>query len=287
MAGYEQRIIHTERGSFEVFISGNGQPLCVTHLYQEFSNSGSSFADCLSPFYKVILVNLKEAGNSSKAHRSTELTMAETVKDLESIRTALGFSTWSFAGHSTGGFLGLTYAASHPEVLDELILCGTSASKEFLEPDNCIYNFKTGTHRKEVTKIFLTLMLPFVSKTKKRSASRKLIELSLHEPEKYDEYFRDRPSSKIIRKRMQAYNKELKTYDVRTELKHIKIPTLIPCGRYDVQCPLIFSKELHEVMPHSQLVIFEHSNHFPFIEEANDFTRAVQDFTNTIIRNDI
>ena len=184
LVNYEQRIINTERGSFETFISGKGKPLCITHLYQEFSINGSIFAECLSSFYKVILVNLKQAGKSSKARNSNELTMYETVKDLDSIRTELGYSTWSFAGHSAGGFLGLTYATSKPEVLDSLILCDTSASKEFLSSENCLYNFKTGQHRKEVTKIFLTLMLPFVSENKKRIANKKLIKLSLYKPEK-------------------------------------------------------------------------------------------------------
>ncbi|MGG2063881.1 alpha/beta fold hydrolase [Bacillus sp. S14(2024)] len=278
LVNYEQKIINTERGSFEIFISGNGKPLCITHLYQEFSIRGSALADCLSSFYKVILVNLKQAGNSSKARNSNELTMNETVKDLESIRTELGYSKWSFAGHSTGGFLGLTYATSKPQVLDSLILCDTSASKEFLNSESCIYNFKTGQHRKEVSKIFLALMLPFVSKTKKGIANKKLIELSLYKPERYNEYFSERPFSKIIRKRMRAYNKDLKTYDVRDKLKHINFPTLILCGQYDVQCPVLYSKEMHTLIPNSKLVIFENSNHFPFVEEKESFITTVREF---------
>ncbi|HDX9590464.1 TPA: alpha/beta hydrolase [Bacillus pseudomycoides] len=279
MVHYEQRIINTERGSFEIFISGSGKPLCITHLYQEFSIRGSIFADCLSSIYKVILVNLKHAGNSSKVRNSNELTMYETVKDLESIRTELGYSKWSFAGHSAGGFLGLTYATSKPEVLDALILCDTSASKEFLSSENCLYNFKTGQHRKEVSKIFLALMLPFISKDKKRMANKKLIELSIYKPEKYNEYFSEQSFSKIIKKRMRAYNKDLKTYDVRDKLKHINFPTLILCGQYDVQCPVLYSKEIHTLIPTSKLVIFKDSNHFPFVEEKESFIAAVREFS--------
>ncbi|MDP7978128.1 alpha/beta fold hydrolase [Bacillus sp. WLY-B-L8] len=278
MVNYEQKIIHTERGSFEIFISGNGKPLCITHLYQEFSIKGSIFADCLSSFYKVILVNLKQAGNSSKVQNSNELTINETVKDLESIRIELGYPKWSFAGHSAGGFLGLIYATSKPQALDSLIICDTSASNEFLNSESCIYNFKTGQHRKEVSKIFLSLMLPFVSQTKKRIANKKLIELSLYKPEKYNEYFSERPFSKIIRKRMRAYNKDLKTYEVRDKLKHINFPTLILCGQYDVQCPVLYSKEMHTLIPNSKLVVFEHSNHFPFVEEKESFIRTVREF---------
>ena len=279
LVNYEQKVINTERGSFEIFITGNGKPLCITHLYQEFSIRGSIFADCLSSFYKVILVNLKQAGNSSKARNSNELTMNETVKDLESIRTELGYPKWSFAGHSAGGFLGLTYATSKPEVLDSLILCDTAASNEFLNSESCLYNFKTGQHRKEVSNIFLALMLPFVSKDKKRIANKKLIELSLYEPEKYNEYFSELSFSKIIRKRMRAYNKDIKTYDVREKLKHINFPTLILCGQYDVQCPVLYSKEMHTLISDSKLEIFKNSNHFPFVEEKESFITTVREFT--------
>ncbi|MFZ3579447.1 alpha/beta fold hydrolase [Virgibacillus sp. DJP39] len=97
--------MHTDRGTFEVFTKGCGAPLCVTHLYSEFNATGDYFADSFTHGHKVYLVNLRDAGNSEKAHEPHELSMLESILDLEAIREALTVKTWSFAGHSTGGML--------------------------------------------------------------------------------------------------------------------------------------------------------------------------------------
>ena len=48
--------------------------------------------------------------------------MIETIHDLEAIREALQLPTWHFAGHSTGGMLGLLYAITYPKSLQSLVV---------------------------------------------------------------------------------------------------------------------------------------------------------------------
>lgn len=199
-------MIQTERGAFELFTAGGDQPLCVAHLYQEFTEEGGLLADSFAEYFKVILVNLKETANSSRTRSWRELSMNETVSDLESVRNALGYRTWSFAGHSTGGFLGLTYATRVPGSLDSLVIRGSAASREFLKEKNCLYNFRDGLYRKDMMIIMLSLNSPFTSERRKQRARRKWTELSLYRPEKYDQYFADVKPSPINRKRMAAYN---------------------------------------------------------------------------------
>ncbi|MFC0091150.1 hypothetical protein ACFFJI_09630 [Allobacillus sp. GCM10007491] len=86
---WKQTLIETDRGNFEIFEAGNGEPLCVTHLYSEFNERGYYFADMFKDYFKVYLVNLKETGNSSRVSDEDELSMDETTNDLEAIRTAL------------------------------------------------------------------------------------------------------------------------------------------------------------------------------------------------------
>ena len=50
--------------------------------------------------------------------------MIETIHDLEAIREALQLPTWHFAGHSTGGMLGLLYAITYPTSLQSLVVVG-------------------------------------------------------------------------------------------------------------------------------------------------------------------
>jgi proline iminopeptidase len=55
---WEKRLVQTSRGEFEIFIMGTGEPLCATHLYSEFNELGSYFADSFVNHFQVILVNL-------------------------------------------------------------------------------------------------------------------------------------------------------------------------------------------------------------------------------------
>lgn len=64
---WERVYVETDRGRFEVFVSGVRNPLCVTHLYSEFNETGDRFANQFVAHRQTFLVNLKEAGESPRA----------------------------------------------------------------------------------------------------------------------------------------------------------------------------------------------------------------------------
>ena len=136
---WKERIIETDRGIFEVFEKGKGEPLAVTHLYSEFNQKGNLMAAPFTDYYHVYLINLRGAGKSVKANEIEEYSMSETVKDLEAIRKALHHEKWAFAGHSTGGMLALKYAIDYPTSLTKIIAGGAAASKEYVKDKNSIY----------------------------------------------------------------------------------------------------------------------------------------------------
>ena len=121
------------------FTKGSGEPLCITHHYSQFNETGDYFADVFTATHRVLLINLRDAGNSAKAQVENELSMIETIHDLEAIREALQLPTWHFAGHSTGGMLGLLYAITYPNSLQSLVVVGAAASN-YTETPFCIYH---------------------------------------------------------------------------------------------------------------------------------------------------
>ncbi|ADC51437.1 hydrolase, alpha/beta fold family protein [Alkalihalophilus pseudofirmus OF4] len=275
---WEQKLINTERGEFEVFVAGSGEPLCVTHLYSEFNERGNYFADMFVNSFSVFLVNLKEAGNSPRVKNGDELSLSATSKDLEAIRRALGFERWSFAGHSTGGMLGLVYAAKHSSSLKRLMVGGATATKEYMEHKSSIYSFKNPLN--ETVKELLSILKSSDSTKEQRiQAGREWTEMSLYEPRLFDEYFSKPSSGKVVQKRLDYYiNNELPTYDIRDHISHTNTPTIVFCGRYDSQCPFVYSEEIHNLLPNSKLYVFETSNHFPHLEEKERFCEMVEDF---------
>lgn len=88
-----QRFIETARGTFELFTKGQGEPLCITHLYSAYDERGNTFANPFTADYHVYLINLRGCGNSVGAEKESQYSMRESVNDLEAIRMSLGIKT--------------------------------------------------------------------------------------------------------------------------------------------------------------------------------------------------
>ncbi len=281
MEQWDRRMITTSRGVFKVFIKGMGEPLCVTHHYSEFNETGDYFAETFTSGHQVILVNLREAGASERAVESYQLSMLETIFDLEAIREGLGFEKWGFAGHSTGGMLGIMYGIYHSDSLSFSVIVGAAGREYMTFSRDCIYNPE---HPKfQIMQDFMeTLKNPNLSETERKHTAAERVKLSLFQPEKYDQYFSRPIRKKMSGARLNFFSRELHVYDVTKKLGLITAPVLVICGRHDVQCPVSYSIELAESIPNAQLEIFEQSNHYPFLEEKGLFSEVFDRFVEQV-----
>ncbi|WP_342542367.1 alpha/beta hydrolase [Paenisporosarcina sp. FSL H8-0542] len=268
---WDQQHVETARGTFEIFIKGNGAPICVTHLYSAYNANGNTFANAFTDYYTVYLVNLRGAGKSAKYIRDEDLSIKESIGDLEAIREALHFEKWAFAGHSTGGMLGLVYAIQTPRSLTKIVIGGASASKEYMNHPGSIY-CKDNPNNKRLLEILSILNSPTSANEIKRAAGREWTEMSIYHPEKYEEYFNTPNSGSVVPARLNYYSySELPNYDLVPHLKTITVPTTVYCGSYDAQCPYLFSEQIAHTIPNANLFTFRESNHFPFTEEPQKF----------------
>lgn len=277
MSLWERKIIVTNRGDFEVFISGEGDPICITHHYTEFNDTGDALAQVMRENNRVILVNLREAGTSAKAIEPYQLSIIEAVFDLDEIRKELGYHCWTYAGHSTGGMIGILYGIHFSDSLDSLILVGSAAREYASSSADCIYN-EGHPKFQRMQELIELLKLPSLSDKERKKLSKERMQLSLYNPAKYENYFVKSIIKRISAKRMNFFAREALTFGVTEQLSKITTKTLILCGRYDVQCPVIFSIEMSKLIPNASLHIFEQSNHYPFLEEELEFKRIVTAF---------
>ncbi|WP_421381376.1 alpha/beta fold hydrolase [Bacillus salacetis] len=281
MKKWERMMVETDRGSFEVFTAGEGDPLCVTHHYSIFNDTGDYFAEEFTGTHKVILVNLREAGGSEKAQEHYQLSLLETVFDLEAIRDSLGYEKWIFAGHSTGGILGIVYGIYFSDSLKGLIAVGAAARDFYTFSEECIYHSshpQFGTMQEYNER----LKQADLSIEERKDISMNRIKLSLYKPELYHDYFNKNIHKGLSAIRMNFMNREFQIFDVTRKLKLISAPTLIMCGKHDVQCPVEFSIEMAEEIRNAELAVFENSNHYPFLEENGLFKKEVSLFINRI-----
>lgn len=274
LSNWRKEIVHTSRGQFEVFVKGEGEPICITHLYSEFNESGDYFADTFTDTNRVYLVNLRNAGHSEKAKNPYELSMIDAVLDLEEIRKSFGFKSWIFAGHSTGGMLGILYGIHFSSFIKKLILVGTSAREYTSSSNQCIYNEEHPKYER-MQELMGLLTNRDLSEKERMLLTKERTQLSLFTPENYDTYFSKDITKKISGVRLNFFSREQLIYDVTRQLAKIKSETIILCGRYDVQCPINFSIEMNALIPNSKLYIFEKSNHYPFLEEEMRFKKII------------
>ena len=277
MTSWQQKLIDTERGIFEIFTKGQGDPLCVTHHYSVYNETGDYFADQFTESHMVILVNLREAGSSEKAHEHYQLSMLETVFDLEAVREALGYERWFFAGHSTGGMLGVVYGINFSEKLSGLVVVGAAARDYYTFSEECIYHSSHPQFEK-MQSYNERLKQQDLSTEERKEISISRTKLSLFQPEHYHHYFNKNIQKSLSAVRMNFMNRELQVFDVTKKLKLISVPALIICGKHDVQCPLEYSIEMAEGIPGAELIVLESSNHYPFLEEKERFQEGISAF---------
>lgn len=241
---WKETIIKTDRGSFEIFEKGKGEPLAITHLYSEFNQKGNSMANPFTDYYHVYLINLRGAGRSVNATTSAEYSLDETVKDLEAIRKALGYEKWAFAGHSTGGMLALKYAITHQGSLTKIIAGGAAASYEYGNDENSIYCRKNPNFNR-IVEIMDLLNEPETPVEVRRAIGYEWALMSYRSEDTLKESMKKPNSGKTVGPRLDYFSKvEYPRFDIREALKEIHIPSYIYSGKYDAQCPLKFGEEI-------------------------------------------
>lgn len=273
---WETHLIKTVRGTFEYFTYGHGEPMAVTHHYSEYNANGNTFGRALAEQYKVYLINLRGAGNSVKAESNSEYSMEETVKDLDAIREALGYTVWGFAGHSTGGMLALVYALHFPETLTKIIVGGAAASKAYGQHPDCIYSTKNANYDR-VVYIMDQLSRPETPLEERQKLGYEWALMSYHLEENLKRSLTKPNSGKTCGPRLDYFRQvEYPNFDLSLKLPSISIPTYVYTGKYDNQCPLVFGEEIAEHIPNAEFWLFEESNHFPFSEEEERFSEFVE-----------
>jgi len=258
---------------------GGGTPTVCLHGGPGTDSAG--LIRTLAPLAEPLgtrLVFYDHRGHGRSAWEPVEqCTQDQLVADIEGVRQALGLGPVHVLGVSWGGFLGLMYAARYPGSIRTLAVVGASASRAFMAraEDNA---------RCQAT-------------PEQWAAYRALWDGSLADDAAFRRafetirplYFHDKALAAAAnaaradtRYRLAVRNfvihREYARYDCRAELARIRCPTLVAVGRHDWICPVEEAEEIHALIPHSELAIFEQSGHSPQVEERDAFTRRLAAF---------
>lgn len=259
-------------------IEGSGDPALVMHGglgadHTAFVNSGFNK---LSNKLELIYYDHRCNGRSSFPGIET-LTHKNLAADAENLRIALGHKNLTVIGHSYGGITGLEYALRYPSNLRRLVLITTTPSGNALGEARKIAETRAPHLMSTVDKMLggecandnefielLTTLAPLYFK-----------DFHLFESE-FSEAAKDMvPNAAAFR---HSFTELLPKYDLREKLVNINVPVLILCGRHDWITPVSQSKILNEKIQNSELVIFENSGHWVYIEEEELFLNTVSEW---------
>lgn len=252
---------------------GAGEPCVVLHGGLGLDHIYMTPLEPLGGQLRLIYLDLRGCGRSGRPALDT-VTLAGLCADVDALRQHLGIPRWSVLGNSYGGFVALEYALRYPAHVLHLILSDTASSQG--DFDGEIRAQIEQHHPSPAIRAALTSV-----PNDDESFGRMFLDVLplYYSAAGYDEQrARNQFAGTIFCAATAAHSLAMAraTYNVTPRLGEISAPALITVGREDFICPISRSAILHAGLPDAELVIFEHSGHFPFAEEPDAFFAAVR-----------
>ena len=250
--------------------------LLLVHGMAGSSATWREVGPALAKRFTVVAPDLLGHGASDKARHDYSLgSFASSLRDL---MVALRVDRATVVGQSLGGGVAMQFAYQFPERVERLVLVNSGG----LGPEvSWILRALTFPG----TEYLMPVLFPSFVRDAGDAVRRKLGSFGLRAPH-VEEEWRGYASLTDPETR-QAFIKTLRAViDVsgQSVSAHDKlyladlIPTLIVWGVHDRIIPVAHAHHAHEAMPGSELVLFEHSGHFPHVEEPARFVDVLEDF---------
>ena len=202
----------------------------------------------------------------------------ENVEDMEALRLHLGLGPIVSMGTSYGGMVAMAHAARYPASVSHLVLMVTAAHAGFNArarqivaergtPEQiavCAQLWAGQLDTDEKLRNYYEVMGPLYALKFDPVAAAAGRARGILAPDAINQAF--------------GPGGFLQTYDLRPELAAITAPTLIIAGQQDWICPPEFSEEIHRLIPHSQLQVFENSSHSLRVDEPQRLITSIRAF---------
>jgi proline iminopeptidase len=274
---------------------GKGEPLVLLH-----GGPGAShdyFLPYLLPLARnnrLIFIDERGSGRSQKLDNVSEYTVENMVEDVEFVRQSFELGKISILGHSCGGVIAEAYALKYQANLSHLILCSTFHSttkmnealksiKEKMQPElrariekmekDGLYGHGLDFEKNRYTSEYMIAAwgegyFPYLYQN--------------HPDPNFDPIGNGIMSWDLYREMWGSHGEyvidgNLKSVEYADQLSSIQVPTLITVGDND-ECNPSLSKEMHDKIKGSELVILPKSGHMTFVDQPNMFISALSEF---------
>lgn len=253
-------------GDFQLYyeVHGAGPPVL---LVSGLGGMGAYWQPNLPAFaakHRVIVHDHRGTGQST--HSKIKYSVDQMTDDLVRLMDHLKIDRTHVVGHSTGGAIGQTLAATHPERLASLVIYAswTKADpffKRSFEARRTLLTTAGGAAYVRSTPVFL-----YPAWWINQNAAL------LEEREKVT--IPNFPAPEIVASRIDA----IVAFDRTADLARIKAPTLVICAKDDFITPAYFSEELAQRIPGATLQLLDKGGHCASEVVPETFNAAVLEF---------
>ena len=263
-------------------IIGQGRPMLLMHGGSGLDHTYfRPWLDTLSDQVQLIYYDQLGQGRSTRPESYEDISMSTWADEADALRASLGFDRIILLGHSFGGFIAQEYALRHSDHLDGLILCDTAPVLDY--QDVIMANAQSRGTPEQVQAVIAGLSAPVADDASFQQLWNTILPLyfNTYDPEVAKQM--DDATQYSAQGFNQGMGVCLPTFNVLSRLGEITVPTLVMAGRHDwITPPVQAAERLHAQLPDSELVIFEDSGHFPFIEENDTFVTTVHDWVSRL-----
>ena len=217
--------------------------------------------------YRTIAMDHRDTGDSDLA--TGPYTTADQADDAAGLLAALGIEHAYVVGISMGGFIALELTLRHPEMVEKLVLTGTSAGgathvAPSPEMGAMLVQDRRGVDPGDLARHTYTLLMAPGYAERNPDAIERIAETARYRPQSAEAYMRQ----------LQA----CLGHDASGRLGQIHIPTLVVHGELDPLVPVENGRYLADHIPGARLILYPDTGHIAIIERADDYNQAVLGF---------
>ena len=274
---------------------GRGAPLVVVH-----GGPGADhtyFLPWILPLarnHRLIFIDERGLGQSERLQDVSKYTVEAMADDVEAVRVGLDLGKIDLLGHSYGGVLAQAYALKYQQHLNHLILNSTFASTR--EMNEVLAREKAQMPPEKLKRLNELERAGLFGKGELWEHGRYSAEYEKlawgdgyfpfiygARPDASYDPTANAPTNWELYRQMWGSDGEfvidgnLKSVEYVDRLHTIKVPTLVLVGDHD-ECDPSLSREMHEKIAGSKLVILPNSGHMNFVDQPDMWMKAVGNF---------
>jgi proline iminopeptidase len=276
---------HSVRDGLAVYSQGDGQPVLLfpyPHGHTRTPMAESELAHLLADMGRQVVTFDVPGAYRSVAKPTGD--MAEIIRSADDTLARLEVEgSVDVIGHSMGGFCALAYAIERPQKVRRLVLVGGlsgfPAAARWGLPRSAYFLYEKDFWRVVIWGMRLNGGRADLATHKKL---QNLMEGVAYHNKSLFSPLPINPGDQGVGVPIRTiWSKNMyRRLSYADRLYQVKAPTLLLAGRHDPQAPVACSEELLKGIPAAQMIVFEQSGHFPFIEEPVNFNQRLAAFLN-------